>query len=395
MTRDRAALQEWYRTAMLRRIDELRDLRAPLAAGAPEAYDAARKVGQALRGSGATFGYADLSAVAAIVETSSDADVLRRVEGLITELHALTTTGQGSPFHAEWLPPAAGLDALAVATNAVDNLPDMWDATARAAGLSAEALAARVADRLGLAVADLAGRGRSALRLVPEALMLFGRIVPLSEDSETITVATADPTSLPMEIELTRLTGRRAVFSVAAPEAIEVLLSAILDAPSEQAPTDEVDATDVDSAPTLSEAEESAPPLRLPGSDHTRDKAVLVVDDDTSARLLVRTLLEKRGYRVLEAEDGLKALEVMSSDEPIGLVVADLNMPRMDGLELIWELRDARGWEQVPVIVVTGEIDEILETQLMEEGADDYIRKPVDPRLFLARVEATIRRAQA
>ena len=67
-------------------------------------------------------------------------------------------------------------------------------------------------------------------------------------------------------------------------------------------------------------------------------------------------------------------------------------MPRMDGLELIWELRDTSAWKHLPVIVVTGEEDEILETQLLEEGADDYVRKPVDPRLFLARVESTLRR---
>ncbi len=79
----------------------------------------------------------------------------------------------------------------------------------------------------------------------------------------------------------------------------------------------------------------------------------------------------------------------------IGLVVADLNMPRMDGLELIWELRADERRSRLPVIVVTGEVDEILETQLLEEGADDYIRKPLDPRLFLARVEATLRRHEA
>lgn len=120
---------------------------------------------------------------------------------------------------------------------------------------------------------------------------------------------------------------------------------------------------------------------------------VLVVDDEPSARLLVRALLEKRGFDTVEAADGVEALEVIRQHDHIGLAVVDLNMPRMDGLELIWELRDARAWADLPVIVVTGESDEILETQIMEEGADDYIRKPLDPRLFLARVEATLRRA--
>jgi DNA-binding response OmpR family regulator len=121
-----------------------------------------------------------------------------------------------------------------------------------------------------------------------------------------------------------------------------------------------------------------------------------VVDDDAGARLLARSLLEKRGYAVAEAVDGVEALEVVraGAGERIELVVADLNMPKMDGLELIWELRDLEVQDPLAVIVVTGEVDEVLETQLMEEGADDYIRKPIDPRLFLARVEATIRRTR-
>ena len=73
---------------------------------------------------------------------------------------------------------------------------------------------------------------------------------------------------------------------------------------------------------------------------------------------------------------------------------AGLSRPGRDGLGRRWKLRDKAAWGRVPVIIVTGELDEILETQLMEEGADDYIRKPVDPRLFLARVEATIRRSE-
>jgi DNA-binding response OmpR family regulator len=65
----------------------------------------------------------------------------------------------------------------------------------------------------------------------------------------------------------------------------------------------------------------------------------------------------------------------------------------MDGLELMWELRDRDDDMPLPVIIVTGEVDALLETELLEEGANDYIRKPVDPRLLLARVDATIRRA--
>ena len=121
---------------------------------------------------------------------------------------------------------------------------------------------------------------------------------------------------------------------------------------------------------------------------------MLIVDDEASSRLLARSVLQKHGYEVLEAADGLEALEAMAGKQPVALVVADLNMPRMDGLELIWEMRAADRWAHIPVIVLTGETDQILETKLIEEGADDYICKPLDPRLFLARVGATIRRAE-
>lgn len=378
MARDQAALQSWYRQAMLRRIDALRALVEPLEAGNAEACDSAREIGQALRSSGATFGFAELTAVATIVEQSSDVNILRRVEGLITQLHALTASDDASPgFRAEWLARAAGVPYTDPAVEGAHDLAEAWIAVSQVAGIDASTLAARVAEHLGLEVASLGQRGHSALRLVPGALMAAGRLIPLSEDSVTITVALAEPTSLPLELEVERLTGRRPVFVVAPPAALDAVLSEVLDMPASPAA--------VSAAPLVPSTMEK---------EDVGERDILVVDDDPSTRLLLRSLLEKRGHRVFEAEDGLQALEVMKRNEAIGLVIADLNMPRMDGLELMWELRDAQEVGYVAVIVVTGEVDEVLETQLMEEGADDYIRKPVDPRLFLARVEATIRRME-
>jgi len=363
---------------MLRRIDEVRALLGPLEAGDVAACDSAREIGQALRSSGSTFGFAELTAVATIVETSSDANVLRRVEGLITELHRLTAPDDVSPaFIAEWLARAADVPYTDAALAEAQDLAEAWAVVARVAGMDESALAARVAKRLGLEVAKLGERGRSALRLVPEALMTAGRLIPLKEDSVTITIALAEPTSLPLEIEVERLTGRRPVFVVAPPLALDAVLSEVLDTPPDPV------------TPPV------APIARPTIPEQVRDKDILVVDADPSTRLLLRSLLEKRGHRVFEAGDGLQGLEAMKANQTIGLVIADLNMPRMDGLEFMWELRDAEELGPVAVIVVTGEVDEVLETQLMEEGADDYIRKPVDPRLFLARVEATIRRMEA
>jgi CheY-like chemotaxis protein len=183
---------------------------------------------------------------------------------------------------------------------------------------------------------------------------------------------------------------------VVPPEAIDAVLAEIFD----RGPADDQRPLAVPStAGSGAGAEDRAAPLdareKPTGLDDGPGR-VLVVDDDAGARLLSRSLLEKRGYAVDEAVDGMEALEVVraGAGARIELVVADLNMPKMDGLELIWELRDLEAQGPLAVIVVTGEVDEVLETQLMEEGADDYIRKPIDPRLFLARVEATIRRTR-
>jgi PleD family two-component response regulator len=196
-------------------------------------------------------------------------------------------------------------------------------------------------------------------------------VLPILEDAATVTVAAADPTSLTTEIELTRLTGRRPVFVVAPPDALAHALAAVLD----------------------SAAAESNPRRRIAGPSNGAPGKVLLVDDDIASRLLARSVLEKHGHSVVEAGNGMEALDRLRSEASVTLVVADLNMPELDGLELIWEMRDVAEWSHIPVIVLTGETDDLLETKLIEEGADDYLSKPLDPRLFAARVGATIRRA--
>lgn len=350
------------------RITELRALRDDLSAGNHRAEDEARRIGMSLRGSGATFGFPHITAVAGLLETSRDDEVLRRVEGLVVELLRFTNGEAGGV--PEWLLAAARVHAEAPLS--ADGLSDAWTRAARAGGCDESELAARVARYFGLEPVDPKDRTSGARRLVPEALAASAGLIPLREDSLTITVATADPTALATELELERLTGRKPVFEVAPPEWID----ALLDEMAGRSPVASTDAT--------------APQLR--SSAEPADQPVLVVDDEPSARVLVRALLEKRGHPVVEAPDGMDALERLGSEESFALVLADLNMPRMDGLELIWAIRDSDRHRHLPVIIVTGEKDEILETQLMEEGADDYIRKPIDPRLFVARIESTLRR---
>jgi CheY-like chemotaxis protein len=356
---------------MTRRIGELRALREGVARRDPDACDAARAVGQALRGSGATFGFPGLTAAASLVEVAPDAGLTRRLEGVVEHLRGLVDGVEGEAgIYAEWLARAAGVTDVPSAP--FENLATAWSEIASKGDLSLQQLVDRVTALLGVPQADLIQPGRAALRLVPEALMRRESILPVKEDSETITVATADPTCLRLELELSRITGRAPVMAVAPPSAIAHVIGALLDSPGL----------------------EKAPARRAVVQDGGGPGRVLVVDDDASSRLLARAVLEKRGYHVVEATDGLDAVERLKVDQPVALVVADLNMPNMDGLELIWEMRASSEWAHIPVIVLTGETDEVLESKLIEEGADDYVRKPLDPRLFVARVGATIRRAE-
>jgi len=409
VTRDRQSLQSWYRKAMLRRIQELVALRGAVQRQEPGAGDKLRQIAQALRGSGGTFGFAQLSATAALVETTTDRDAIRRLEGLVAQLWNVAGEGaEGLRNRFDWLGCAAMGPVAGMATRVgEEDLARSWSSVAREAGIDESELAHRVADYLGIEVANLKTLGRAAQRLVPEALMASERIVPLCENSASITIATSEPVSLPLELEIQRLTGRVPAFAVAPPAAIEAVLESLSErrggAAIEAGQTGASSEARGDRSPGRASAGAAAHPAQpspaaaeLPGPaggpDPWDGRSVLVVDDEASSRLLVRSLLEKRGFVTIEARDGVEALEAMQRDGSIGLAIVDLNMPRMDGLELIWELRDARQWRHLPVIVVTGEKDEVLETQIMEEGADDYIRKPVDPKLFLARVEATLRR---
>jgi type II secretory ATPase GspE/PulE/Tfp pilus assembly ATPase PilB-like protein/CheY-like chemotaxis protein len=123
---------------------------------------------------------------------------------------------------------------------------------------------------------------------------------------------------------------------------------------------------------------------------------ILLVDDDTVSRALARTLLEKSGFKVTEAHDGAMAMERLGvAGDGYQLVVLDLDMPRMDGREVLTRMRSAPDTAKLPVIVLTGADSPETEIELMERGADDYIRKPIDPPRFVARIKAALRRAAA
>ena len=120
---------------------------------------------------------------------------------------------------------------------------------------------------------------------------------------------------------------------------------------------------------------------------------VLLVDDDQVSRTLARKVLEKSAFRVVEAGDGLAALAQLEAGPAPALMVIDLEMPKMGGREVLARVRQTVATAGLPVLVLTGSGTEEMEAELMEEGADDFIRKPLEPARFVARVRAALRRA--
>jgi DNA-binding response OmpR family regulator len=120
-------------------------------------------------------------------------------------------------------------------------------------------------------------------------------------------------------------------------------------------------------------------------------KTVLVVDDERNIVDLVRLYLEKEGLRVVVAADGREALEAYARQNP-DLVVLDLMLPGLDGFEVC---REIRRHGQTPVLMLTARSDDVDAVVGLELGADDYVTKPFNPRLLVARVRALLRRADA
>ena len=119
---------------------------------------------------------------------------------------------------------------------------------------------------------------------------------------------------------------------------------------------------------------------------------VLVVDDEDNIRMLVRFNLEKAGYEVFEAEDGRKAVEIAVDLTP-DIVLLDLMLPGIDGLEVCRNLKRNPRTAALPIIMLTAKSDEIDRVIGLELGADDYMTKPFSQRELVARIKAVLRRS--
>ena len=117
---------------------------------------------------------------------------------------------------------------------------------------------------------------------------------------------------------------------------------------------------------------------------------ILVVDDESRMRKLVKDFLAREGYTVLEAGDGMEAMDVFYEEKDIALVILDVMMPKMDGWQVCREIRES---SKVPIIMLTARSEERDELQGFELGVDEYISKPFSPKILVARVNAILRRS--
>ena len=118
---------------------------------------------------------------------------------------------------------------------------------------------------------------------------------------------------------------------------------------------------------------------------------ILVVDDESRMRKLVKDFLIRKDYLVLEAGNGEEAVDIFLENKDIALIILDVMMPKMDGWQACKEIRT---YSQVPIIMLTAKSDERDELMGFELGVDDYISKPFSPKILVARVEAILRHSK-
>ncbi|HHL39726.1 MAG TPA: response regulator [Deltaproteobacteria bacterium] len=118
-------------------------------------------------------------------------------------------------------------------------------------------------------------------------------------------------------------------------------------------------------------------------------KKILIVDDCATTRKLLSYIVRGRGYSIVTAENGIDALEKMAADS-VDLILTDLNMPQMDGLELSRNLRCDEAYREIPIIMITTESGESDRAVAREAGVTSYLVKPISPQRLLYEIEKVI-----
>jgi CheY-like chemotaxis protein len=257
---------------------------------------------------------------------------------------------------------------------------------------SYEALAAAAGTTL--TPVDLLASSELALQLVPERLARRHMVVPLMVDNRTLSYATCAPFSPEAERDLGFASGRRTTVTIATRSAVLNGLDRCypklryLDVLAQRLRAGSSEPADATGQPPAA----AAPAPVAPAVGRKRSR-ILVTDDEPITRMLVKLLLEREHYDVLEATNGDQAVEIALRERP-SLLLIDLNMPVMDGYQAIHYLRKTMPMSTLPIIVLTAEDGQSIERRVLELGANDYIIKPFDPGILLARVSGVFGRAQ-
>ena len=118
---------------------------------------------------------------------------------------------------------------------------------------------------------------------------------------------------------------------------------------------------------------------------------ILIVDDESRMRKLLRDFLEREGYQVMEAADGIEAMDIFYTNKDLDLIILDVMMPRMDGWQVCKEVRE---YSKVPIMMLTARAEEQSELKGFELGVDEYVAKPFSPKILVARVSALLKRSR-
>ncbi len=141
----------------------------------------------------------------------------------------------------------------------------------------------------------------------------------------------------------------------------------------------------------LAEDDLESRPESVAVSKPSATQSILVADDEPITRMALRLLFEKEQYKVFEAQNGSQAVDLSTRERPT-LALIDLNMPEVDGYQVIERIRATHELRTMPIIVLTGSSGPDVERRVLELGADDYIAKPFDASVLLSRVNAAFRR---
>ena len=209
-----------------------------------------------------------------------------------------------------------------------------------------------------------------AQHLVPISVLRRHEVLPLAVDDKEIRYVTATPHNLEADRAVSMSTGRLTMAMLTCRSDLLKALAADIASGNHPAP-----------APQRSSGRPSVSPR----------PSVLIVDDEATTRTLVKLLLERDGYRVLEAFNGKHALDIAAAHD-VDLFVMDLLMPELDGYGAILALRHQERHAATPIVVVTTEEGPVVEKQVLDLGADDYILKPFEPTNLTSRIKAAFRR---